>query len=549
MLVVRIIFTILLFVFGASAVHAEADSGQAIVIKKSDDHFSSPLMLALDEVHEEYGLEHYEALQAFYARRQGEAYWTRRSSLNRNARDFLDVIEESWTHGVNPYAYHFEALQADPHHFHAEILLSDAFVRYGQDLSGIRVNPKAFKSHQRYWQQPMTAAYLLSLLDTYDDIEDAIAVFTPRGRTYNRLRDALIDLVEREPPAYEAVLPIVLNGALKPGDTHEAVANLRVRLKGYGGVTSASPDTFYDDVLAATVMRFQEKNGLTPDAVVGPETLHVLNVTKKDRAHQIIANLERLRWVPEEKPDRFIVVNVPSAMLWAIDEQRVKIEMPVIVGREDRPTNIFITDITGVRFNPDWTVPPTIKREDLVPKLAEDPYYLVSKGMELVSGRGEGAMSLNPALIDWASLTQKEMDALRMTQVPGDHNPLGRVRVHMPNNYNIYLHDTNEPELFAEPGRAVSSGCVRLKRPFEIAHFIMDGHKEWSQAFLDEMLENGETNDMFIRNTIPVYIVYYTSWINGDDEVVYGRDLYQYDTALIKMLSKLDEIFIPVDNT
>ncbi|MGH1398438.1 MAG: L,D-transpeptidase family protein [Alphaproteobacteria bacterium] len=543
----RLLFAAAFGLFGAFSVHSGALAEQGIVIERAAVEVDPRVFEALDAVSAQYPLKHAKALRAFYEARGAETYWDR-----GNVSDFIEVIEGSWTHALNPFSYHLDALNRDDlDPMHREVLLSDAYVSYGRDISGIRVDPRVFKSHRRYWQAPLSVDALLDHLNRDDDIDDVVAGFTPRGNTYNLLRKELRRLVDEGAPEYEGVLPIRVKGLLKPGEEHAALADVRVRL----GVRSGSFDAVYDDVLAAAVMRFQEQHGLKPDAVIGPGTLRAMNYTHEDRIKQVLANLERLRWVPEEKPERFIVVNVPSATLWAIDEGRVEIEMPVIVGRKKRPTNIFITDITGVRLNPTWTVPPTIKREDILPKLVEDPYYLVSKGMELVSapqkdgdGQVMGAMSVDPASIDWAVLTDEDLKGMRMVQTPGAHNPLGRVRVLMPNGYNIYLHDTNEKYLFNRAGRAVSSGCVRLKRPFEIANFILQEKKDWSQERLDEILDAGKMRDLYIRETMPVYLVYYTSWVNEDGRVVYGNDVYGYDKILIKMLSELDGIFIPVDN-
>ena len=275
----------------------------------------------------------------------------------------------------------------------------------------------------------------------------------------------------------------------------------------------------------------------------------ILNKSRKDQINQVIANLERLRWVEDEKPADFVVVNIPSATLWAVENNQVAFEMPVIVGREQRPTNIFRTEITGIRLNPDWTVPPTIKQEDIIPKLQEDPEYLTLKGMQLISGRGDGAMTLDPSILDWENITNDELKGIRMVQVPGDNNPLGRYRVHMPNSYNIYLHDTNERYLFEKASRAISSGCIRMKDPKRMADFILKRKDGWNEGRTDGVLDSRKKTDLYIQRTIPVYVLYYTTWLDSDGRVIYGQDLYDFDENLIKMLRDIDGIFIPVDNT
>ena len=493
------------------------------------------------------------ALEAFYLNRGYQPYWVNKSRLKSNARDLVGIIETSWIHGLNPYAYHLENIhkltdaEDETQLADLDVLLTDAYIRMGQDLTGIRVDPRFMKSHRRYWRAPFTAEYLVGRLDQERDIERLVDSLEPQGQTYKRIQKELFRQIRKEPEAYEVVLPIRIKGLLQPTQRDERVPDLRLRLGIDGPQTE---DAFlFDDKLAAAVIRFQRENGLKDDGVVGPQTLDILNRSREQKIEQLIANLERLRWVEEEKPDKFVVVNVPSAMLWAVEEGRVAFEMPVIVGRIKRPTNIFRTEIHGVRLNPDWTVPPTIKRDDILPKLQEDPQYLTNKGMQLISGRGEDAMTLDPLAFNWAEMTEEELKTLRMVQVPGAHNPLGRIRVLMPNSYNIYLHDTNERHYFERSNRAASSGCVRLKEPDRMANFILKERKGWDERDLPERLLDGKTRDIFIPEPIPVYLLYYTVWINGLGDLVYGQDLYQFDKNLIKMLKDIDGFFIPVDNT
>jgi len=498
-----------------------------------------------------YRIENLATLRQFYEMRNFEPYWISRGSPNDDAEELIEMLGESWTHGLNPYSYNLAIISqlaerdGDDAAMQAlDVLLSDAYIEYGQDLTGIRVDPASLKSNKRFWQKPLDAEYLIGLLNGAD-IDDVVASFAPRGGTYNRLRKELVTLVDERPETYEAILPIRMKGLLRPYQEHQIVRDLRVRFD-VGG-----DSLVYDDALASKVMAFQVENGLDADGVIGPATMRAINKTRKDKIHQVIANLERLRWVPEQKPDKFVIVNVPSAMLWAVDDGRVAFDMPVIVGRKKRPTNIFTTDITGIRLNPTWTVPPTIKKEDILPKLVNDSNYLKNKGMELVHGSGSDALTLDPTAIDWTTVTEADLKRLRMVQVPGAHNPLGDYRVLMPNSYNIYLHDTNERHYFDKPGRAVSSGCIRLKRPREMANFILDNKPGWGQDDTDSVLAKGKIRDIYLprENVIPVYLVYYTAWVDDGGEVVFGNDLYDYDAEIIKMLSNLDEIFIPMDNT
>ncbi len=493
------------------------------------------------------------ALETFYLNRSYKPYWVNKSRTKSNGHDLVQIIEKSWIHGLNPYSYHLEKIHAltdtedQSDLADLDVLLSDAYVRLGQDLTGIRVDPKFMKSHKRFWKASLPADELLGFLEEKRNIERLVDSFEPKGQTYKRVQKELLSQIGREPEPYEVVLPIKIKGLLNPMRRDDRVPDLRLRL-GAGG-PQTQDEFLYDDKLAAAVIRFQRENGLKDDGVVGPQTLDILNRTRGQKIEQLIANLERLRWVEEDKPDKFVVVNVPSARLWAVEDNRVAFEMPVIVGRKNRPTNIFQTEIHGVRLNPDWTVPPTIKKDDILPKLMENPDYLTSKGMQLISGRGKDAMTLDPMAFDWENISPKELRDLRMVQMPGAHNPLGRVRVLMPNSYNIYLHDTNERHYFERANRAASSGCVRMEDPERMANFILKERSGWDEHDLGQRLADGKKRDIFIAEPIPVYLLYYTVWINDLGRFVYGQDLYQFDKSLIKRLKDIDGFFIPVDNT
>lgn len=478
------------------------------------------------------------ATKALYQSRAEASVWRDGPELNQSAAELIDALTDSWTHGLNPQNYHLNDIKSleDNWSPKAEWFLTDAFVRYVRDMSGMRAAPKEMDLDVQDWLQPYSTAQIFKFLGTVRDMNGYLESLPPSGRTYQILRQELIRISTTAPEAYERILPIDFGGRLlKPNMRHARVPDLRLRL----GATAQTDDTLlYDDALAAAVIRFQQATGQKPDGIVGQTTLRLLNRTRQGRIHQLIANLERLRWTEETRPDRFVVVNIPSATLWAIENGRAAFEMPVIVGRDKRPTPSFVTKITGVRFNPDWTVPPTIKREDILPKLQENPAYLTDKGMELIRIGANGIReTIDPATIDWKAMTPGQIGAFEMVQIPGAHNPLGQIRILMPNRYNVYLHDTNEPQFFGRALRAQSSGCVRMSEPEKMARFVMQG---WDDTKIQKTLESGKRVDVTAPNKIPVYMLYYTAWVDKAGDVVYGNDIYDWDAALIRELRRID---------
>jgi murein L,D-transpeptidase YcbB/YkuD len=491
------------------------------------------------------------AQQDFYEAREYKPVWLTENgkNLSSDGEKLLERLQQSWAHGLNPQTYQVDVIlslieQAGGAPMHGvDVLLTEGFIRYAQDLSGMRVEAEKLGLDPADWLAPITVRSALGILAAATALEDVWQRIEPQSSTSALLRDELVKLAEAPPEPYADVMPLGFGDVmLRPMDRHVRMPDLRLRL----GVEPQTDDKLlYDDRLVAAVIKFQRQHGLKQDGYIGANTLRALNRTQKDRMRQIIANLERLRWVDARRPHKYVVVNIPAATLWAIENDQVAFEMSVIVGRAKRATNSFITQITGVRFNPDWTVPPTIKKDDLWPKLIENPEYLFDKGIELYLGYDRDSETLDPASIDWASLTPNDLHALRMVQTPGPHNPLGRIRVLMPNKYNIYLHDTNERSLFTRAERAQSSGCIRMEHPEAMAAFIMSGQKKWNPERVAESLQSEKTKDYLIDQPIPIYLLYYTVWADSEGAIVYGTDIYGEDEKLLKTLENIDGFVIP----
>ena len=492
-------------------------------------------------------ISHANEIDEYYLKRDGEPYWLDEMALNERGQALLDRLKVSWQHGFNPKQYHLSPINEILSHkefgeeigidraVDLEVFLMDAYLRYVRDMSGMRVSAyaKELELDPKDWLQPISAQEALSYLP--HQMED-MAVFldarAPRGYTYNKLKEALIALY-RAPD--EVQKPLTINGLLKPGEMHMLVPELRVRFN-----IPESRVYIYDTALEKAVRKFQRENGLEADGIIGKKTIEALNQTKKNKIKQIIANMERLRWVSEEKPQRFIMVNIPSATLWALDGGQVRFEMPVVIGMEERPTPTFVSRIHGVRFNPTWTIPKTVKEKDIWPKLKENPNYISDKGIELYDGYSKDAMTLDPAVIEWKEITPQQLHALRMVQIPGKHNPLGRYRILMPNKYDVYLHDTNNKSGFSQYERMQSSGCVRVHDPRKVASFILESKSSWDEKKADELLADAMQHDVYTQENMPVYMLYYTMWPGGEGGIIRGVDVYGRDKKLIQILEKLD---------
>lgn len=494
-----------------------------------------------------------QAITAFYEAREGKPAWTDTRDHGR-AQAILAVLDQAWQHGLNPDHYHVSEIRALLAGESAEkqgqldILLSDAVLRYGRDVGGIRINPAPLGLSAKYWRQPPEGLGILQNVSAGPDPATALSGLAPQDKFYKALRDEMVRLANDE-SAYDGILPLKFGGALlKPGQRHSDIVKLRMRFD-LTHDPENGPENLYDEELSAAVMAFQEDHGLTPDGVIGPKTLMLLNRSRRDRMEQVVANLERLRWLDQEKPERYILVNIPSQMLWAVENGEVKHEMRVVVGQVARQTKAFKAEITGIRFNPTWTVPLNIKMKDFLPKLRENPAYLSDRNMKLTRVSGKSRETVNPEDVDWENVGWKDMNQFSMVQSPGVNNALGHIRVLMPNDYDIYLHDTNHRELFVKDERLLSSGCVRLSEPETIARFVLEKNEGWSEEKMKAALDGGKLTEVPVAKPFPVYIVYQSMWVDKDGELVYGPDVYKQDKKLLEVLAAKKAYRLPGDDS
>ncbi len=486
-----------------------------------------------------------DVLTVHYMNRDMRPIWVRGSgSFQPRVAGILNILEESWTHGLNPERYHIEdirKLAADmggDNQLELDLLISDAVVRYAHDLTGMRDAGMGDKA-AKYWREPVKSDALLQDVSDVADPVTLIRNLEPAHNLYGALRKELIELAAQPEEHFK---PIKIGKSIKPGKSSPAIPAIRERL---GLPAMEANAEVYDEPLAVAVMKVQKDYGLDTNGVIDTNAMRIINRTSEDKIWQIVANMERLRWIGEGRPERYVIVNIPSANLWAVEGGAVKLEMPVIVGKQARPTYSFKTEITGVRLNPNWSVPPTIKREDFLPALQADPYSLTKRGIKLTVGRNE----IDPGKVDWTKVTNKDLAVLRMTQPPGDQNPLGKVRVIMENPYNIYLHDTNHRELFEGKERNLSSGCIRVSKPEELAAFILGENKDYTIDGMNKMINSGSMRDVLTDKGIPVYVTYQTVWLNADGKLVYGQDVYGQDAKLAEILKAAKAVKIPRPTT
>jgi len=325
--------------------------------------------------------------------------------------------------------------------------------------------------------------------------------------------------------------PFVSEGAwLKKGDRGKRVVELKRRLTVSGDLRSESkgPEDIFDEELHDSVVRFQGRHGLKEDGVVGAETIKNLNVPVESRIIQIEINIQRLKQMTECTEIRYIAVNVAAFDLKVVENGDTVMSMKVIVGKPYWYSPSFSSIMTYIVFNPSWYVPNSIAIEEILPKIKEDPDYLVNEGIKVFE-KGKGYRNeLDASVINWADVNSDNL-IYRFVQVPGIRNPLGKIKFVFPNSYDIYLHDTPAKVLFEKSSRAFSHGCIRIEKPVELAEYLLRDDPAWTRENILVMMESGEDLKIKIPSPIKIHILYLTAWVDEDNVLQFREDVYGRD--------------------
>jgi murein L,D-transpeptidase YcbB/YkuD len=476
------------------------------------------------------------ALKDWYSANEYQPLWVGPAGANGKAQDFIEILKDAGHEGLKPGDYPAKEIEArinaDP--ADGEVLLSRAFVHYISDLRTGRLSPR--KVDPALFVQPgeIDREAILQAAREAHGIKQAVERFTPANPIYRRLRRVL---AEYRDIADKGGWPSVPEGpSLKPGMRDDRVAALRARLMATKDLVYAGDDpALYDEALTQAVERFQARHGLEADGVVGRQTIAELNVPVQHRIEQIIVNMERWRWMPDDLGERYILVNLAGFEMDVVESGAMVMNMRVIAGKPYRRTPVFSSDMTYLEFNPTWTVPPTIAKHDILPKLRQDAGYLGKNDIRVFLGWQENAAQLAPSAIDWNAVDPKRIP-YRFRQDPGPNNALGRVKFMFPNRFDVYLHDTPSRELFSKRVRSFSSGCVRVERPLELAEYLTRDLPGWNRRHIEEVIASRKTTVVRLARPVPVHLTYSTVWIGEGGTIHFRDDIYARDDLLFQAL-------------
>ena len=469
------------------------------------------------------------ALVAHYVKDQGTIYWVGTGRMT----PFIQRLADAADDGLNPEDYPVDALinlrdaisPDDPQSAAAaELLYSAFFVAYAADLKIGRVTPQKVDPRLFRNRKTIDVFRILTELKKQREPGKFLSAFESRNPHYIALKKMLV--------LYRAMAdsgdwPVLATGGnIVPGDSDPRVVSIRKLLLMTGDHEGSGGGMAYDPATVAAMKRFQVRHGLEAKGLIGKQTVLALNVPPAERARQIMLNMERWRWMPENLGSHHFMVNLAAFELQEVESSDIVGRMNVVVGAIATQTPEFSDDMEYVEINPTWTVPYSIATKEMLPKLKANPLAYAAEFDVFMNGTLASWGS-----IDWNAYAPGKFP-FTFRQHPGPKNALGKVKFMLPNAHNIYLHDTPAKDKFLQTTRAFSHGCIRLSKPMDLAYRVVGEIIGWPKKKIDGIFSTGKTTRVSLPNRIPVHLIYATAFegVNGVEfrPDVYGRDRKLY---------------------
>lgn len=479
-----------------------------------------------------------QALADFYRQRQFAPAWTQPATVDQ----LLAALADTASDGLEPEDYGLSRLKAmraaltggqdtPAQRARFDLRATDAYLAALVQLYRGKVEPATLDAQWNFEARPLDPVQGVQAAIEAVDSGQVSALFArarPQNPLYDRLRAALARL---RALAQRGGWPELPDGpALKPGMQDARVPLLRQRLVDgdYLSVDKAAGER-YDAALEAAVKHFQQNQYLAADGSVGAATRAALNVSANQRVDQLRVNLERARWLLHQVQGNFVVVDIAGYKVSYYKDGKPVWSSRVQVGKPYRSTPVFKSRITYMTLNPTWTVPPTILKNDILPKIRANPGYLAANRMRVLDGKGQ---PVPPRSVDW-----NNPRGIVLRQDAGPGNSLGRLVIRFPNPYSVYLHDTPHQELFGANRRDFSSGCIRVQQARELAALVLDD-PAWDKAALDRAIDTGKTQTVNLARPLPLLLAYWTVDLHDDGRPSYRPDIYQRDGKLLAALDR-----------
>jgi murein L,D-transpeptidase YcbB/YkuD len=472
---------------------------------------------------------------SFYSARDFTPAWSGSEAAETMGAAVREKLQFAYDQGLRPADYvsklaHWPA----PPEGGAEAALydlavSEALFRYAADLRTGRVYPSDVYKDVRLPARDFDIAALLTTALNRADIDAFFANLPPPHPEYQSLVDAL---ARYRAIAAQGGWPVVSGNGPFAFDGNDLRAKLLARRLAFeDSALATNLEPSGDDVREALI-RYQFRNGLEVDGKPNEKTLQALNVPPAIRVRQIIANMERWRWLPRAFERRHIRINVPDQSLDLIENGAVVLHSRVIIGKKVTPTPILRTEVLAVVANPPWDIPDDIAARQLLPHLRQNSNYLTVRNMTLVDGPASDPQG---AGIDWRQVKSSRLP-YQIRQPAGPDNVLGQYMLDSPNDFDVYMHDTPNKKLFTQNMREASNGCVRVEQIASLAALLLDEDGVEHSAALDLALASGETHSLALIHPLPAYMLYWTAIADPDGTVSFRPDRYNRDPALLAKL-------------
>ena len=495
-------------------------------------------------------------VKEFYEKDGYALVWTRGGRPTEQAVQLIGVLEEAPKKGLDSTDYDGErwlarlkdlAAGAKPDEsalVNFDLALTVSGLRYASDLHLGKLDPRTLHTDFEPERNEYDLCdFLLKRVAVAASVNDAFAKIETPYRGYQRTLTGLAKYEQLEKEEKFEPLPPV-SRPVAPGQPYAEVPQLVDRLKFLGDLpatASVGPDPhLYQGEVIAGVKHFQMRHGLDAQGKLGAQTIAAINVPMSARVLQLKLALERWRWLPHNFDTPPIVVNIPEFILRGYDANRtITVMMPVVVGRALRTqTPVMEEDMKYLIFWPYWNVPPSILRNEIIPKIAKDRAYLQKNQFEVTTYNGE---VVTDALVSDDVLAQLKAGKLAVRQKPGPKNALGLIKFIFPNDNNVYLHSTPSQVAFSETRRDFSHGCVRVEDPAKLAEYVLRNNPGWTRERVDAAFKAEKQQQVDLVKPIPVLIVYGTAISPEDGEVHFFDDIYGHDKALADLFAKAYE--------
>lgn len=473
-----------------------------------------------------------DALQSFYAQRDFKPAWTGDADGEAAAVALRAIIARAHEQGLRDADYKLPPAgkpEAGDTAAAYDIAMTGAALRFANDLQLGRVPPGAVYNDAALAEAQFDAATGLAGAVAEHHLAKFYADRQPGAPAYRALAKALARYQAIANKGGWPVLPE--KGEIRIDSNDARLPALIKRLAIEDSEFAAIDQPATNDIRDA-VKRFQARNALPENGRVDSSTIAALNITAEQRAQQIAANMERWRWLPHQLESRYIAVNVPGQTVKFMRDGKVVLSSEVVVGRKSSPTPITRAMIVAAVVNPPWDIPGDIAARDLLPHLRQNPDYLQTKRMVVTNGPKGDPYGRK---INWRKVIPAEFP-YAIQQLPGPNAALGAVMLDSPNDFDVYLHDTPNKQLFSLNDREISNGCVRVQQIFPLAALALKDDVQEGKAALEKEEKTGKTQRLALDHPLPVYFLYWTAVADADGHVEFLPDLYGRDAPLIAAL-------------